>query len=185
VRVISGTARGRALREPSDSAIRPTGDKVKESVFNIIQFDVSGRLALDLFCGAGQLGIEALSRGASGAVFVDDSPKAIRLTQSNLALAGLSDAARVIRRDALDYLGVCGKFGLIFVDPPYDTPLADMALRKIIEFDILIENGIIICETRAGKYLPDVSPPYFKGREYKYGGTKITLFGRRKEHPDI
>jgi 16S rRNA (guanine(966)-N(2))-methyltransferase RsmD len=176
--VISGLARGRVLREPSGFAIRPTGGKVKESMFNIIQFDIAGGSVLDLFSGAGQLGIEALSRGAERAVFVDVSGEATRLTQRNLDASGLSDRARVERRDALEYLGRCGKFDLIFLDPPYDTPLIRLALEKIIEFDILTVNGIIICESRSGAHMPQARAPYYMRSDYKYGGVKLTLYGR-------
>jgi 16S rRNA (guanine(966)-N(2))-methyltransferase RsmD len=191
--VISGLARGRKLREPSDSAIRPTGARVKESIFNIIQFDVEGGRVLDLFSGTGQLGIEALSRGASGAVFVDVSDEAVRLTSANLAAAGFSELAAVERRDGLAYIGQCGKHGkfdLIFLDPPYDTALLRESLEKIIEFDILTENGIIVCESRSGAPMPDVPEPYHRRPEYRYGGIKITLYSRMRgshapaaEHP--
>ena len=121
---------------------------MKESVFNIIQFDVEGRNVLDLFAGTGQLGIEALSRGAGKAVFVDSDAGAIRLIRENLKICGFSDLAAVIAGDALRYLENDDKFDLIFIDPPYDAGLADKALIKITEFDKLNKNGIIICETR-------------------------------------
>ena len=95
MRVITGTARGRRLKELQGMETRPTTDKVKESLFSIIQFDIEGRRVLDLFAGTGQLGIEALSRGAAEAVFVDRRPDAVRLVQENLALCGFTDRARV------------------------------------------------------------------------------------------
>jgi 16S rRNA (guanine(966)-N(2))-methyltransferase RsmD len=153
---------------------------VKESVFNIIQFEVEGRRVLDLFAGTGQLGIEALSRGASAAVFVDESNDALRLVRDNLKSAGLSDGgnAEIVRGDALTYLKSCGKFDIIILDPPYDTTLLDKALGLIFEFDILRENGIIVCESKSDKILPEVPTPYQKGREYRYGRIKITIIGK-------
>ena len=176
MRVISGTARGRRLREPSGTDIRPTGDMIKESVFNIVQFDIEGRQVLDLFAGTGQLGIEALSRGAGGAVFVDSSPEAVILINKNIELCGFSASSAVYRRDALAYLEYCGSFGLIFIDPPYGTALAEKALRRIIEFDKLDTNGIIICETKADRPAPAVSPPYYLHKEYIYGSVRIIRY---------
>jgi len=178
MRVISGSARGRKLKEPASEKVRPSGDRVKESVFNIIQFDIEGRNVLDLFAGTGQLGIEALSRGAGKAVFVDSGAEAIRLIKENLKICGFSDRAAVIPGDALRYLENDDKFDLIFIDPPYDAGLADKAIAKITEFDKLNKNGIIICETRADSVLPAVTPPYLMQKDYKYGSVKITRYTR-------
>lgn len=178
MRVITGTARGRKLREPKDDKIRPTTDKIKESVFNIVQFDIEGRQVLDLFAGTGQLGIEALSRGAAHAVFTDTSPEAIRLTKENLQTAGLTQKAEVLHTDALACLAAGRRYDLVFADPPYDTDLLDQVIQNTIAFDILKENGIMICESRQDKPMPDVPAPYRKGREYKYGKIKLTLYRR-------
>lgn len=176
MRVITGTARGRRLKEPKNMDIRPTTDKVKESIFNIVQFDIEGRRVLDLFAGTGQLGIEALSRGAVSATFVDENNEAIRIVRENLAHCGLH--GDVVRADAASYLGSCGKFDLIFLDPPYDSGILDKVLAKIIQFDILSDGGIIICETDSDRALPALAPPYAWGREYKYGKTKLTVCGK-------
>lgn len=178
MRVISGNARGRKLREPDGQAIRPTTDMVKESVFNIIQFDIEGRRVLDLFAGTGQLGIEALSRGAASAVFVDESTEAVRLVRENLKNMGVEDKSVVTKGDAIAFLKRGDQYDIIFLDPPYETGLIEKALKNIIEFDILKENGIIICETKAEKQLPEGTPPYTKGREYKYSRIKITLYSK-------
>ncbi|MDR3277363.1 MAG: 16S rRNA (guanine(966)-N(2))-methyltransferase RsmD [Oscillospiraceae bacterium] len=175
MRVISGSARGRKLKEPRGDDIRPTGDLVKEAVFNIIQFDVEGRRVLDLFAGTGQLGIEALSRGAARAVFVDESRDALALVRENLQATGFSDGAEVVRGGALPYLDRRERFDVVFLDPPYDSPLIAQSLQKIIEFDILKENGIIVCEARVSMSLPELPPP-FSAREYRYGKIKITVF---------
>ena len=178
MRVITGTARGRRLKELQGMETRPTTDKVKESLFSIIQFDIEGRRVLDLFAGTGQLGIEALSRGAAEAVFVDRRPDAVRLVQENLALCGFTDRARVKSGDALAYLKSGEKFDLIFLDPPYDTGLLDKALANVVQFDILAEGGIIVCESRREKELPQLPRPYYLLTERSYGKIKLTLYGK-------
>ena len=121
MRVITGTARGRKLLEPDGMAVRPTTDMVKEAMFNIVQFDIEGRRVLDLFAGTGQLGIEALSRGAAECVFVDESAKSVKLVRTNLERCAL--LCRVEQADSIGFLRQVGKFELIFLDPPYDSDL--------------------------------------------------------------
>lgn len=176
MRVITGTARGRRLKEPKNMNIRPTSDKVKESIFNIVQFDIEGRRVLDLFAGTGQLGIEALSRGAKSATFVDENNESVRIVRENLAHCELQ--GDVVRADASSFLNSCGKFDLIFIDPPYGSGIIDKVLAKIIQFDILSDGGIIICETDSERALPALTSPYAWGREYKYGKTKLTVCGK-------
>lgn len=179
MRVITGTARGRRLSEPKGMDIRPTTDKVKESIFNIVQFDIEGRRVLDLFAGTGQLGIEALSRGAKSVVFVDQSREAVKLVKDNLEHCQLQ--AEVFQADSLSFLERCGKFDLIFIDPPYASELVDKAMEKIIKFDILSESGIIICETACEKELLPLAEPYFITKVYNYGKVKLTACSRRAE----
>ena len=176
MRVITGTARGRKLKTPEGMDIRPTTDNVKESVFNILQFDIEGRRALDLFAGTGQLGIECLSRGAREVIFIDQSRDAVKIIRENLKACGF--AAPVLQQDALSYLSACGKFDLIFVDPPYDAELYAPVLEKINSIDILSDGGIIVCEARREKDLPDMRPPYVKRREYAYGRVKLCLYSK-------
>lgn len=176
MRVITGTARGRRLKEPKGFDIRPTTDMVKESLFNIIQYDIEGRRALDLFAGTGQLGIEALSRGASEVVFVDESTAAVKVVRENLALCGFS--ARVEQTESISFLERCGRFDLIFLDPPYDTGLIDTALQKIQKIDILTNGGIIICESRREKVIPPPAEPYRLLSERNFGRIKITVCGK-------
>ena len=181
MRVISGTARGRRLKEPANYDIRPTTDKVKESIFNIIQFEIEGRRILDLFAGTGQLGIEALSRGAASCVFVDESNAAIKIVGENVKSCGFEKQAEILRSDAQSAVARLGKFDVILLDPPYDTDLLNTVLSKIIEFDILKVNGIILCESRAEAVLPEVTAPYKVRKEYKYGKIKLTLFTREDD----
>lgn len=174
MRVITGTARGRKLKTPENYDIRPTTDNVKESVFNIIQFDIEGRKVLDLFAGTGQLGIECLSRGAESAVFVDKDRAAIRIVKENLKLCGLKGT--VVQEDALSFLRRCGRFDILFVDPPYDSNLYESVLETVKSVDILSEGGIILCEARRDRALPEMTPPYRKKKEYVYGKVKLCLY---------
>ena len=178
MQIISGVARGRKLKEPLGDKIRPTSDKVKESVFNIIQFDIEGRRVLDLFAGTGQFGIEALSRGARSVTFVDSSTESIRLIRENLKICNLTEKASIYTRDALRFIEGDETFDLIFIDPPYDSALAKMAVSKITEFDKLNINGIIICEIKVDSSTPEVTLPYMLQKEYRYGGVKIAKYTR-------
>ena len=174
MRVITGSARGRKLKTPENYDIRPTTDNVKESVFNIIQFDIEGRRVLDLFAGTGQLGIECLSRGASSAVFVDQSREAVKIVKENLKACGLTGT--VVQADAMSFLRTCGKFDIIFIDPPYDSDLYESVLNTVNSIDILSDGGIIICESRRERALPEMTAPYKKRREYTYGKVKLCIY---------
>ena len=143
MRVITGLARGRRLETLPGEATRPTAEKVKESLFSAIQFDIEGRRVLDLFAGSGQLGIEALSRGASGCVFVDKNTEAVKIIRRNLQNTGLSSAAQVLGTDALSYLTRPGdRFDLVFLDPPYAAELLLPALNKVAPW--VNDGGIIV-----------------------------------------
>ena len=179
MRVISGSARGRRLKELPGMDTRPTTDQVKESIFNIIQFDVEGRKVLDLFAGTGQMGIEALSRGAAHATFVDLAPAAAKIVRENVELTRFNDVSRVVQSDWRGFLSSCReKFDLIFLDPPYRTDMLENAMQTIAAIDILSEHGIMICESPLDKELPDLAAPYEKGKEYRYGKIKVTLYRR-------
>lgn len=181
MRVITGTARGTSLKAPAGMTTRPTADKVKQALFNIIQYDISGDV-LDLFAGSGQLGIEALSRGARHCVFVDQSADAIRVIRDNLEKTKLADRAQVIRADSLSYLARCRKtFRLIFLDPPYAEKSLENAIKCISEIDILGESGIIITERPVGKDLKGDFGELIPSKDYRYGTTIITLFRRKQD----
>lgn len=155
MRVISGKYRGKRLNSPIGNDVRPTGDKVKESIFNVIQFDLAGSRFLDLFCGSGSMGIEAMSRGASYTLFADVSKSSIALTQSNLK--GISEAHRVESRDFRDTLyTIDGKWDFIFADPPYKTDYIGDICKIVSERDLLATGGYIIYEHSDKEYrLPD------------------------------
>ncbi len=179
MRVITGIARGRKLKEPQGFDIRPTTDQVKEAIFNICQFDIEGRRVLDLFGGTGQLGIEAKSRGAQQVDIVDSAADSVRLIRENVKLTGLD--VRVVQSDALRFLESCGTYDLIFVDPPYDSGLAEKALAAIKAFDILSKGGIIICETRAETTLLPMEAPYALRKTYRYGKVRLTTFTKETD----
>ena len=179
MRVITGIAGGRKLISPDGEAVRPTADHVKQAMFNILQFDLEGRRVLDLFGGSGQLGIEALSRGAREAVFTDSDKRSIQLIRENLKRCGLE--GKVIQTDALAYLSREEKFDVIFIDPPYDAGLYSKVLERINAVDNLTEGGIIVCEARAGTELPEMSPPYYKKRERRYGNVKIGIYSKGEQ----
>ena len=181
MRVITGKARGVQLKTPDGMTTRPTSDRVKEALFSIIQFDIPTARVLDLFGGTGQLGIEALSRGAASAVFVDAGEPACRLIRENLKRTKLESDAKVIRSDYLDYLKRCReKFDIIFLDPPYAEVFLENALKSITEIDILQSGGIIVTERPVGKELPWDFEGFTRSKDYKYGNTVLAIYRRNE-----
>jgi 16S rRNA (guanine(966)-N(2))-methyltransferase RsmD len=179
MRVITGKARGVVLKTPEGMQTRPTTDRVKEALFSIIQFDIPGCRVLDLFGGTGQLGIEALSRGAKSATFVDASDAACKLIRENLKRTKFENEAKVVRSDYLEYLRRCHEtFDMIFLDPPYAEVFLENSLNCITEIDILQTNGIIVTERPLGKELLLEFSGYERSKDYKYGNTLLTLYRR-------
>ena len=179
MRVITGSARGAKSKTLEGLATRPTSDRVKEAIFNIIQFDIQGRRVLDLFGGSGQLAIEALSRGADYAVIVDQSAEAVKVIKDNLKKTKFDQQASVFQMDYLHYLSTAReKFDLIFLDPPYAEKSLENALQKISEIDILSEGGIIICERPKDKVMPPEVGGLLCSRDYNYGKTAVNLYTR-------
>ena len=177
MRVVSGIARGIALKTPTGMHTRPTADRVKEALFSIIHFDVPGANVLDLFGGTGQLGIEALSRGAACAVFVDEREDACRLIKENLKRTRFENQAKVIKSDYLSYLKRTNeKFNLILLDPPYAEVFLEKSLKMITEIDILQSGGIIVTERPSDKPLPFAFVGYERSKDYRYGNTILTLY---------
>ena len=176
MRVVSGAAKGRKLTPPpEDSIIRPTSDRVKEAIFDIIQFDIEGRKVLDLFAGSGQLGIEALSRGAKLVAFVDESASAIKLIRQNIEKCENSfENAQyyVYQSDAILFLKRKEKYDVIIIDPPYMTNLIKKSMETIIMVDKLEFGGIIICESSQ----PQGKINGYSEKVYKYGKTYVTVF---------
>ncbi len=177
MRVVSGTAKGVVLKTPEGLQTRPTADRVKEAMFSILQFDLPGTEVLDLFGGTGQLGIEAMSRGAKSATFVDEGEKACSLIKENLRRTKMEQQSRVVRSDYLAFLRSCKEqYDIILLDPPYAEVFLENALKCITEIDILRSGGIIVCEHPIEKELPWQYAGYTRSRDYKYGKTLITLY---------
>ena len=177
MRVIAGKAKGIQLNTPEGMLTRPTTDRVKEALFSIIQFELPGAKVLDLFGGTGQLGIEALSRGAASAVFVDSRREACQLIRSNVKKTHFESQSIVVQSDYLDYLNRCrDSFQIILLDPPYAQVFLENAIKKITEIDILQSGGIIVAERPLGKELPWEFDGYTRSRDYKYGKIILTLY---------
>ena len=177
MRVITGKARGIRLKTPDGMQTRPTADRVKEALFSIIQFDIPAARVLDLFGGTGQLGIEALSRGASSATFVDEREAACKLIRENLKRTKLESSAKVARADYLAYLRNCKEtFDIILLDPPYAEVYLENSLKLITEIDILQSGGIIVAERPLGKELPWNFDGFTRSKDYKYGKTLLTIY---------
>lgn len=175
MRVITGSAKGRRLTTLEGDDIRPTADKVKGAIFNSIQFDIEGRRILDLFAGSGQLGIEALSRGAAKAVFVDLSRSAVKVIHENLAHCLLTENAVVFNGDGLSYLKTTReKFDIILIDPPYKKQLASKALPLLPA--VLNDGGIIVCETALDEELPEKVGSFAVVKQDTYSKTKLTIY---------
>ena len=179
VRVISGSARGLKLNTPGDDRVRPTTDRVKESMFNIIQDRVYDSQVLDLFAGSGALGIEALSRGASQAVFCDNSLDSIKIIKSNIEKAKVVDRSQIVsgdfKRCLRDMEAKNQSFDMIFVDPPYYEGLFEEVLDTIRSCKILKKDGIVIVEHDAKKPIGQVEGLEVY-KEKKYGITMLTFY---------
>lgn len=180
MKIISGSARGRNIDAPTGELTRPTSSLVKGAMFNIIQFNIEGSNVLDLFAGSGQLGIEALSRGAYHAVFADCRRDAIAIIDKNLKLTGFLDRAEVFLSDFSELIKRRRprEFDIIFLDPPYGSGLLSSAISQIISFDILRESGIIMCECARNDVLSISSSSYRIRKEYFYGAKKLILIER-------
>ena len=174
MRVITGSARGRKLKTLEGDSVRPTTDKVKESIFNIIQFDIEGRRVLDMFCGCGQLGIEALSRGAASAVFVDISRASIAVTEENLTTIGFRSMSKTVLANSLEYLDRTSEiFDIALLDPPYHAGIMDDAIERVAPH--MADGGIIVCETGEREVLPE-DIEGFTSKRYKYGKIALTVY---------
>lgn len=185
MRVITGTAKGVVLKTPEGMLTRPTAERVKEALFSAIQFEIPGARVLDLFAGTGQLGLEALSRGAKEAVFVDMRKEACAIVRENIRRTHFDSQAQVVQSDYLSYLERKGRpFSIIFLDPPYAEVFLENALKRISEIDILMNGGIIVTERPVGKELPGDYPGLTRSRDYKYGKTLITIFRKESAEAD-
>lgn len=176
MRVISGTARGKKLIAPEGINTRPTTDRVKESIFNIIQRYIPCENVLDAFAGSGALGIEALSRGAESCTFIETNPEALNILRKNVDGAKVSDKSEILRKDIFDFLKLTNKkFDIIFLDPPYNKGFLSPVFKIVKERKLLSENGIVLVETEFGGEETE-----FMGfdciKQAKYGKTQVSVF---------
>ena len=180
MRIIAGDYKGRRLKQPDGLAIRPTSDRLRETVFNILNPMIADARFADLCAGTGAIGIEALSRGAAEVTFVEQSARAVAMIRDNLAHCGISEDVQLIRRPviaALGQLAAAGRqFDLIYFDPPYDSPLYQQVLTLVGDSELLVEGGVMMVEHRRSLLLqPDYDRlrPY---REISQGETRLTFY---------
>lgn len=180
MRIVGGALRGRALAAPRSQEIRPTSERLRESVFDILthRFDdpVTGGAVIDLFAGAGALGLEALSRGATHALFVDDGTEARALLRANIESLGLGGVTRVFRRDAtrLGDAPPGERFSLAFLDPPYGKGLAAPALRALIDGGWLAPGAVVVIEESAKTEI-HLPPPLALEDRRRYGDAQFVF----------
>ena len=175
MRVITGSARGRKLKTLDSLDIRPTPDAVKEALFSVIQFDIPAASVLDLFAGSGQLGIEALSRGAKHCVFVDKSADAVAIVKENVSACRFGGCSRVLHMDSLEYIKVSkGGFDIALLDPPYRHGLIEQAMQGLAP--LMNVGGFAICEHEAETTLPDEFPGFILHKRYRYGKVAVTIY---------
>lgn len=179
MRVITGTARGRKLKTLEGSDVRPTTDRIKEAIFSVIHFDIEGRTMLDLFAGSGQMGIEAVSRGASKAVFVDSSANSIDVVKENVISCGMMKHAVIVQNEAKMYLKHCisdgrEKFDFAFLDPPYGKGILQDVLPMVTQ--VMRDSGAVICECPLDEELPEKVENFCIYKTYRYGKIKITFY---------
>ena len=176
MRIITGAARGRRLETLPGEDTRPTAERVKEALFSAIQFEIEGRRVLDLFAGTGQLGIEALSRGAKSCVFVDRNPAAAEVIRRNLQSSKL-EGGQVLCQEAQSYLSRGdGRFDIVFLDPPYAGEALSQALLAAVPR--MNPGGVVVCETDREDKLPPQAGDFVRDRTYRYGKTHIGLYRR-------
>lgn len=175
MRVITGVARGRTLKTLPGDATRPTTGKVKEAIFSSIQFEIEGRRVLDLFAGSGSMGIEALSRGAAHATFVDASRDAADVVRGNLLTTGLAGNGTVLCRKAEDFLAAGHEqYDLVFLDPPYGLHCIPTIFPLLLSH--LSPVATVVCEHDASHPLPESFGDYRAGKMKKYGTVGVTIY---------
>ena len=178
MRVITGEARGRRLITLEGEDDRPTTEKVKEAIFSAIQFDIQGRRFLDLFAGSGQMGIEALSRGAESATFVDSSRRAVDIVRKNLNSVGFYDKAKVLHTDSLSFLEMNSDiYDIVFLDPPYGTGLLQEVLPKV--FENVKKTAVIIVENPENEEIFKNYGEFMLDRQKHYGKIKVSMYRHR------
>ncbi len=178
MRIITGTAKGKRLSTLEGRDVRPTSEKVKEALFSALQFDIEGRRVLDLFAGSGQLGLEALSRNAESAVFVDSSADSVNVIKKNIQATGFNEKSRVYRSDYSSFCAMCrDTFDIVFLDPPYNSGILENAIKAVLP--LLSDYALIVCEHPKEVVLPESVGGFAVSKTYRYGKIFITVY--RKE----
>ncbi len=186
MRIITGAARGTKLYTLEGEDTRPTTERTKEAIFSMIQFDIEGRRVLDLYAGSGQLGLEALSRGADFCMFIDANPAAMDIVKKNIEKTHMGDKSKTLISDARNYLRkIKGgeKYQLVFIDPPYKDSIVPDVLDKLAKYDIVSAGGIIVCESEEELNIEadaELSRHYTVKRQTGYGKkVHITLLEKK------
>lgn len=183
MRIIGGQHRGRKIKQPGAKTARPTKDRIREAVFNIIAKETAGSDVLDMFACSGSYGLEALSRGAKSAVFIEKDPYCSRIIKENIQLLGLEKRTRVITNDAEKAIQLLseeeGTFDLIFSDPPYNTDMGKKTLIMINHYDILKPTGLLIIEHHKDEGIPKVEGNISICKQKTYGDISISVFLRK------
>lgn len=175
--IVAGELKGRKLVSPSDKRVRPTAGKTKQAIFNMLQWVIQDAVVADLFCGCGNLGIEAISRGAAKCYFSDASRDSIRLTSENIEKCGIQDKSILMTGDYKKNISLINEQAdIIFLDPPYSKGYMEKAFEAIREKELLSQGGIIVAEHGKNEELPDILSGYKKFKEKKYGITIISLY---------
>ncbi len=178
MRIIAGTRRGHKLCGFDGDDVRPTTDRVKESVFNLIQTFVPDAVCLDMFAGSGALSLEALSRGAASAVCVDKDKRSIEIINRNITDLNFGDSCKAVNMSCFDYIdGTSSKFDIVFLDPPYNQELIEPALKAIVENDILNSGGIAVLESDTTDFHSEIEGLSVL-KQRSYGRTYITIYKR-------
>lgn len=184
MRIITGAYKGRKLETPRGDEIRPTTDKVKEAIFNLLMQDIYDAVCVDLFTGTGNLGLEALSRGAKRCYFCDNARDSLNLARTNIQKCGAADRAIVLAGDYSKCLSrIREQADIFFLDPPYRAGLYETCLERIDTLDLLSQEGIIIAEHGARDEMPQQAGRLRKVRDRKYGKIMISIY-RRADAPD-
>ena len=182
MRIIAGDYKGRRLYTPRDRSIRPTSDKVKEALFSILGEDIIGAYVCDLFSGTGNLGLEALSRGADKCYFVDNSGESIKLITDNVEMCRAEEYSVIVKGDfkkCISQIELAGdKIDIFFLDPPYDKGLWTKAIDAIKEADILAEGGVIVCEHYKEIELPEEISGFTRVKDRAYGKVVLSFYKR-------
>lgn len=178
MRIVAGDYKGRRLFAPNNNKVRPTTDKVKEAIFSMLSYRTEDAVVIDLFAGTGNLGLEALSRGAARVYFGDNARSSLALIKQNVALCGAEEKSIIFSGDYAEVLSrIKEKVDIVFLDPPYGKELIEDCFARIADATLLQEDGIIIAEHDSAELFPDVLAGFSKRKEKRYGRITVSVYG--------